>query len=284
MDLCRCPQQQWKFEDVGNGTYEVSPRHASTMRLDLRGGLLNNGTPLQLYNDNNTCAQRWVLKPTGATPTGTDVTTLGVKPDDGIDDTMKLQAAADSKKSLYFPAGQYDISNQITFTALTGVTISGAPGAKIVAKSTTPDTPGLFVFNSPTTVAISGLTFVGKHANNILATNWQDALLVNNGQDVTIDGVTASDISGIGISLQSTTRTTIQNSNVFHMGAHGIWGGDSTFITVKNNTVKGLLSPRSRRIRAASVLWALVVVTGCSRETMLVISLTRRPRLRPRTT
>ncbi|GMA16178.1 RICIN domain-containing protein [Deinococcus metallilatus] len=71
--------QQWKLEDVGNGFYELIPRHAANMRLDVRGASLSNGAQVQIYSDNNTCAQRWKLQPTTQTsappPTSTPAPT-----------------------------------------------------------------------------------------------------------------------------------------------------------------------------------------------------------------
>lgn len=58
--------QQWRFEDVGNGAYEIAPRHAPGLRLDVRGASTADGAAIQVYGDNNTCAQRWKLNPAQA--------------------------------------------------------------------------------------------------------------------------------------------------------------------------------------------------------------------------
>lgn len=55
--------QQWKVEDVGGGAYEISPRHAPGMRLDLRWASAADDAAIQIYGDNDTCAQRWRLTP-----------------------------------------------------------------------------------------------------------------------------------------------------------------------------------------------------------------------------
>ncbi len=70
-DLWGGTNQQWKFEDVGSGTYELSPRHAPGMRLDVRGASSADGAAVQLYGDNNTCAQRWRLSAAQASSTPT---------------------------------------------------------------------------------------------------------------------------------------------------------------------------------------------------------------------
>ncbi|WP_102126791.1 RICIN domain-containing protein [Deinococcus planocerae] len=61
--------QHWRFEDQGNGTYELIPRHAQGMRLDVRGASSLDGAQVQIYTDNNTCAQRWRLTTVGTTET-----------------------------------------------------------------------------------------------------------------------------------------------------------------------------------------------------------------------
>ncbi|WP_180970193.1 carbohydrate-binding domain-containing protein [Deinococcus planocerae] len=170
-----------------------------------------------------------------------DVKTFGAKGDGVADDTAALQRAADSKKALFFSPGTYLISNQVNFRGLSGVTLSGT-GATIVAKSSTPDTAALLLLDTPRNVKVSGLTLRGKDGGNLLAAWWQDGLRIQGGSDVLVDGVTVSEVSGVGVDILASTRVTVQNSAVSKMGAHGIWANGSTFQTYRNNTVTGLLT------------------------------------------
>ncbi|TFK37402.1 G-X-X-X-Q-X-W domain-containing protein [Crucibulum laeve] len=56
-DITFCPSGAFPIKPV-----EIHPRYIEDKCLDVRGGILANGTPVQLYDCNGTPAQKWILK------------------------------------------------------------------------------------------------------------------------------------------------------------------------------------------------------------------------------
>lgn len=59
--------QKWNFisttptQQISNGTYTISTALSSQKVIDVSGGNVNNSTPVQIYNTNNTSAQKWAV-------------------------------------------------------------------------------------------------------------------------------------------------------------------------------------------------------------------------------
>lgn len=67
------PAQYWRFTDAGDGYYHITTRLNSNMRLDVNGGTDANGTNVQIWEANDSIAQKWKLVPVSR-PAETDHT------------------------------------------------------------------------------------------------------------------------------------------------------------------------------------------------------------------
>ncbi len=99
----------------------------------------------------------WMLSSTKPSPPRkgvVDVTTLGAKPDDEIDDTAALEAAP-AGHTIHFPEGTYLVSRPLRLKSAT--TYSGAGTLKRAA----PGAGFIMIAKTVTDVAVTGLTFRG---------------------------------------------------------------------------------------------------------------------------
>lgn len=55
-------EQMWRVKYVGNGYYTITSYFNEWMSLDVKGGVSVSGTDLQLYQNNGTNAQKWIIK------------------------------------------------------------------------------------------------------------------------------------------------------------------------------------------------------------------------------
>ena len=55
-------EQMWRVKYLGNGYYTITLYANEWMALDVQGGSSASGTDLQLYQNNNTNAQKWIIK------------------------------------------------------------------------------------------------------------------------------------------------------------------------------------------------------------------------------
>ncbi|AMM19613.1 hypothetical protein AX769_04995 [Frondihabitans sp. PAMC 28766] len=204
-----------------------------------------------------------------AMPSGyTSITSFGVTPNSGADDTSAINSALSSLSGtgtgLWFPAGTYDISDRIGFT---NVSIQGAGEWRTTIQSTAENGNGglysnggenhvsnLSIFGDQTSrnnnagaAGIEGEFTSGSTITNVWIEHtkvgiWTDGPTTG----LTVSGARVRDVYADGIHLNGgTSNTTVEQSEVRNAGDDGLAmdteGGDVTGSTFTADTVSNII-------------------------------------------
>ncbi|MDI5964467.1 glycosyl hydrolase family 28-related protein [Streptomyces sp. SL13] len=275
-DLSLTTKYSWLYGDGYNDTHSPSSGDAHHFYDEARVMIGDQpaGTVIKLQKDAADTAASYTIDTVdteqvaaaATMPSGyASVTDYGVTPDSGADDTSAINSALASLsgtgKGLWFPAGTYDISGQIS---LQNVSVSGAGEWYSTIQSTAENGSGglyatggtnkisdLSIFGDQTSrnnnsgaAGIEGVFASGSAISNVWIEHtkvgvWTDA--GTSGLDVS--GVRARDIFADGIHFNGgTTNSTVEQSDVRNTGDDGLAldteGGDVTGCTLSDNTVQ----------------------------------------------
>ena len=132
--------QKWYLIANGDGTFKIKPRVAvlskSTAVLDLNGATVAEGQKIQVWPDNNTDAQKWLLVPVNPAETPTTTKDLTV----GTDSVLRLEGLLPGTYTLTetaAPAGYQRLTQDIEFhvDASGKVTLTGTPQTEVTVDS-----------------------------------------------------------------------------------------------------------------------------------------------------
>ncbi|BDP43389.1 hypothetical protein DAETH_33580 (plasmid) [Deinococcus aetherius] len=185
--------------------------------------------------------------PTATVTTGTDVKTFGARGDGRTDDTAALQRAADSKQSLYFPAGTYVVSKPVVFNSTSGQVITGDPAALIKISSAWNNGGanfGALTFRNPTNLTVKSLAFKGfTNLGDTWGSSRQEGIQVYGGSNVTFDGITVDSAHSFGINGDDVSGYKVTGSKMTYIHGSGIGCGNCTNVVVSGNYVTGTADP-----------------------------------------
>jgi nitrous oxidase accessory protein NosD len=148
-----------------------------------------------------------------------NVLKFGAVGDGNADDTNAIQNAANSLVSggiIEFPAGTYKTSNRI-FLSGNAIQVVGA-GEKTVIQLTNSSLPGFFV-KAMTGGTITGVKIVG---NNSTRNTSQQAILIQDSQNITIQSVVVDGSNSSGLAIQRSNNIKVINNVINNTLAEGI--------------------------------------------------------------
>ncbi|MCI6807048.1 MAG: fibro-slime domain-containing protein [Clostridiales bacterium] len=123
--------QKWYLIANGDGTFKIKPRSAvlnqSTAVLDLSTGVASVGQRIQVYKDNGTAAQKWLLVPVEEAAAPETTTELEVD-DGGVLRLAGLLPGSYTLTETKAPDGYQKLSQPISFCVGAGGTITLADG------------------------------------------------------------------------------------------------------------------------------------------------------------
>lgn len=132
--------QKWYLIANGDGTFKIKPRMAvlskSTAVLDLNGATVAEGQKIQVWTDNSTNAQKWLLVPVNPaeTPTTTKDLTVGT---DGVLRLAGLLPGSYTLTETAAPGGYQQLTQDIEFhvDASGKVTLTGTSQTEVTVDS-----------------------------------------------------------------------------------------------------------------------------------------------------
>lgn len=123
--------QKWYLIANGDGTFKINPRSAvlnqSTAVLDLNTGVASVGQRIQVYKDNGTAAQKWLLVPVEEAAAPETTKELAVD-DDGVLQLAGLLPGSYTLTETQAPGGYQKLSQPISFRVGADGTITLADG------------------------------------------------------------------------------------------------------------------------------------------------------------
>lgn len=123
--------QKWYLIANGDGTFKIKPRSAvlnqSTAVLDLNTGVASVGQRIQVYKDNGTAAQKWLLVPVEEAAAPETTKELAVD-DDGVLQLAGLLPGSYTLTETQAPGGYQKLSQPISFRVGADGTITLADG------------------------------------------------------------------------------------------------------------------------------------------------------------
>ena len=123
--------QKWYLIANGDGTFKIKPRVAvlnqSTAVLDLNTGVASVGQRIQVYKDNGTAAQKWLLVPVEEEAAPETTKELAVD-EGGVLRLAGLLPGSYTLKETQAPAGYQELSQSISFRVGADGTITLADG------------------------------------------------------------------------------------------------------------------------------------------------------------
>lgn len=123
--------QKWYLIANGDGTFKINPRSAvlnqSTAVLDLNTGVASVGQRIQVYKDNGTAAQKWLLVPVEEAAVPETTKELAVD-DDGVLQLAGLLPGSYTLTETQAPGGYQKLSQPISFRVGADGTITLADG------------------------------------------------------------------------------------------------------------------------------------------------------------